>query len=164
LVIDFARLGLVAGTVAFLGTLGGMAMLVWFLCAQKRRYRRRRVQEGELATAGATMYLEELRRLQATSSEESRLPALMGGELAVGPEALAWTPAPRYAKRGVQRLAWRWADVDHVEVQKERSAIRCDVMAVVLKTGNDAIIYVTAPRTVEDSIRALGVTLHAQAS
>ena len=68
MIINYVRLGLVAGVVAILGTLGGMALLVWVLFALERR-RRRRVQ-GELATAGATMYLQELRRLQAPSSQD----------------------------------------------------------------------------------------------
>ena len=68
-IINYVRLGLVAGVVAILGTLGGMALLVWVLFALERRRRRRRVQ-GELATAGATMYLQELRRLQAPSSQD----------------------------------------------------------------------------------------------
>ena len=66
---ELCPLGLVAGVVAILGTLGGMALLVWVLFALERRRRRRRVQ-GELATAGATMYLQELRRLQAPSSQD----------------------------------------------------------------------------------------------
>ena len=69
MIINYVRLGLVAGVVAILGTLGGMALLVWVLFALERRRRRRRVQ-GELATAGATMYLQELRRLQAPSSQD----------------------------------------------------------------------------------------------
>lgn len=106
------------------------------------------------------MHLDELRRLRPEIDVHLRLSGILVGELCVTKEGLGWRPASRLARRGVPEFACPWAVVHHIEVQRLPSAVRCDAMAIVPKTGEDATVYMTAPGSAERAIQSLGIPLH----
>jgi len=149
LVVGLIAVGPLAVAIAVVGTAAALAMLCMLLRSLDRSRRRRRLGKGELATAGATMRAHEFVRVHPDNRLTLPGPALLLGELAVTQNGLGWRPSPRFTKRGAEPLAWTWEQIDHVEIQRLRSLIRCDAIAIVFRDGDDAILYATDPAFAE---------------